>query len=252
MSIYVSSRDRPDNQDSDRATYRADIRADGINSIGLASYDFITQFDTINSTNATSYISTASQTVPITIPVGMYTYGGLAAAITTQLSGFPGGAIVCTWDGVRFEYTSIVPIRFLADPVLVGTKTWSIMTGVPHGEFLPLATVITGGLADINYTNALYITSNSVCKRQVIQDFGTNERLRNVLGVVYPYAGQTMSESIVVPIHTPADLANIKYINYDFGDPISQIDIEILDERGNPIPEDARGQMQFILELRLR
>ncbi len=252
MSIYVSSRDRPVNQDAERATYRADIRADGINSVGLASYDFITQFDTINSTNETAYISTASQTVPVTIPTGMYSYGSLASEITTQLSGFPGGAIVCTWSGVRFEYTSVVPIRFLPDPVLVGSKTWSIMTGVPHGESVPLATVITGGLADINYTNALYITSNSICKRQVIQDFGTNEQLRNVLGVVYPYQGQKMTDAIVVPLHTSAYLENIKFINYDFGDPISQIDIEILDERGDPIPEDARGQMQFTLELRLR
>ena len=255
MSIYVNSRDKPARFNADNARYAVDVRADGISRVGLSSYDFITQFDNINDISGTSYIATASQTVPITIPNKMYGYSALATAITAACLSFPGGAITCIWDGVRFHMVSVVPIKFIYNPEIVGAKSWSMMIGMEHLEQLPLgaglAAAWDGGLADIQYTNALFITSSALHRSKIKEDFATNRSIANVLGVVYLYGGLTMETIIDVPAHATAELSVVKYVNWNPQDVITNFDIIILDERGLELPALLHDQMTFMLEIRM-
>jgi len=249
MSIYINSRDRPVNQYADKATYRTNVRQDGVREIGLASYDFITQFDNINSSTNTSYVETATQTFVLTIPNGWYDYADLATAITTAFTGV-GLNVVCTYANYRYTLNATQVIRFIYNPVIIGAKSWSIMIGAPHGEERKIN--IKCGVADLTYTNALFILSNSVNKRSIKHDYGSNENISNVLGVVYLYEDVREEEGKdrAAPIHATQDLSAIKFINFDVRDPVSTVDIEILDERGNVLAKEAKDQFSYIMELR--
>lgn len=251
MSIYINSRDRPPNQNADKATYRTNVRQDGVGEIGLASYDFLTQFDNINSVSGTSYIETSSQTFPVVLDNGWYDYTDLATEITTQCAAqAPTVGVVCSFIDYKFEITATTAMRFIFNPVQIGAKSWSIMIGAPHDGILQHN--ITCGVADINYTNALFILSNSVCKRSIKHDYGSNSNVSNVLGVVYLYEDRQEIEGKdkSAPQHATQDLSAIKFINFDVRDPVATVDIEILDERGLVLPDELKTQFTYVMELR--
>lgn len=250
MSLYVNSDDRRITDDPRKATYAVDVREDGVRAIGMASYDVLHQFDNINSISATAYLDDGAISYPITVAVGNYSKADLATAVQASLIAALGAGQTCAVVNNRFVITTTVSVRFQQNPVYPGYKDWSIMMGMPIEG--PLTTTLQGGLADMHYTNSLYFVSNAVNRRKVVADNSSSQRLNNVLGIAYLYPDRLIEDTIKDPVHATVEFSNIKYINFDPRDPVSVIDVEVLDERGNSLPDELAGQFSYVLELRMQ
>jgi hypothetical protein len=253
-SLYVSSFDR--NQqlyDYNNATYQIP-NLQSLSSMALYSFDFVYGINNINVNNRTSYFVTSTQSFNPTLATGDYDYTSLATQVLAVLNGLGLGVFTLTFTNDIYTLTSPVPISFITN--ITGRRDWVDMLGLVRNT--PLQTVFVGGVANIAYTDAIFITCDELHRKQTVRDQSTSTagQISSVLGVVYVNKNERMSKTdvlthIVEPKHITDRIRVPKYTNMDLNYRINTITIRLLDQQGFDLPPTSagNGSCQYILEI---
>jgi hypothetical protein len=234
--MFLSSADRLDGEDPRKCTFGR-YGEISISSVGLTDYEFVTQFNNINSSNFTAYLDDGAMSYPVTIAVGTYTGATLAAAVQVAVNtAIAPATTVITFIANKFTMVSSVPLKWLANPQR--DRDFAVMMGLVLDS---LTLSMAGGLANLVYTDKLFITSRALTNRANISDFSSSQQVTGILGVAYLYTEQPTTE----PVRTIRDITQIKYISTDPTNTIGVIDIVILDGRGLAIPDDQKNNFSY-------
>ena len=238
MALFLSSKDRRVGETPARASY-GEYGESGISLIGLSEYQFITQFNNINSSNNTAVLDDGTQSFPITIPFGTYDGTALALAISAQLNIVAAPIVfTVTFTNGRFNMTSTAPTKWTYPNPITGYGDFAQMAGLSG---TPFSTSIAGKLANLVYTNKLYITSRSLNSKATRNDFASNKQASGILGVMY------LNGNDVRGI-----LTDVKWIDTNPLDTMRTIDIEILDDYGNAIVADEADNLMYDITILTR
>lgn len=246
--IILSSKDST-SKDISNSNFEGYFSLQGLKSYGLRSYNLTINLPNIGDLNNTAYIDTGTQTFPITIANGYYTYDELAIEVSAKMSALGLGVFTVTLtSGYNFiiTSTSAIPFKFIK-PVNYHTD-WAQMMGMEINGLFNISQ--GGGIVDISYTDVIYITSNTLNSYKDRVDVSTSQRITNVLGVVYPYHNEYITGTDGPPQN------GIKHITYVFESPklinlqsnieYRNVDIHLLDADGAPLP---RNTIKFTIEL---
>lgn len=254
--LYLDSDDRNNKPSSDASeiTFPVKFKGNVINYVGLSSYDFVVAFDNINESNQIMYIDDGTTTYPVFLQRQIYDIDALATEAKVVLDALGLGAWTITVRDGKFVVLAPVPIKFLSNPVRPNGRDWADMIGMEKETELKLSHL--GGVADIIYTNKLYVIADEIHQYKSFSDESSSRRLNNVLGVVYVNSNKnlgnenvTFSPDAVFPHHASSQIENIKWIKHRKKDDIGVISILILDDRGYRIPESQKKNLRWSLEL---
>lgn len=248
--LYLDSDDRIRNFydiDTSDVSFNVNFKANSVKRIALASYDFSIDFDNINESNNIVVIDNGVSSFPIGLPIGKYTYSQLAAEIQISLNMAGLGAFTVSYLGGRFEITAPVPIKFLPNPFRPSGKDWADMISIKKTQFLE--TVFLGGVADISYTNKIYIVCDDMHRFKWVTDESSTQRLQNVLGVVYVNDSSKLDDSLILPKHATTRLPWLKWINHKLLTELGPVRVALRDDRGQPIPDSQKDKIKWSLEL---
>lgn len=258
--IYLDSHDRIKNRSTSGDTSRADFSisfgSNNVNQIALSSYDVGYAIENINSNNNIAFIETATQTFSVTLTNNRYDYVKLKDEVQTQLTALGIGAFSVTFTDSLYAILAPEPFRFITNPINGGTtKDWADMMGMTKNQELSINAV--GGIADIAYTNKLYIVCDEAHAYKTRTDQGTNRRLNNVLGVVYlnpdaQYGNDKLITSpaeVVDPHRATRQIENLKWVDFKSDGDLSRLSIEFLDDNGEKLPDNQRNKINWGLEL---
>jgi len=244
-TIVISSKDAPLGSSPGNARFPLDANNRGVNSISMVEYELVLDIPLINARNDTAVIETTSQSYPVTIPHGNYDTTTLGVAVVAALNALGLGAFSILFDPTTARYNLAGPVgfRFIRNPVLVGAWDWSCMMGFPQSG--PILFSQQGGLVDLTYTDAVYIVSLEAHARANKRDFAAAGRLANVLGVVPMRSDGDPVGGLAAPVGGGIIRAGrIEYpktIRYEAENALSQLDIRLYDDRGQPLPGDEPG-----------
>ncbi len=251
-SLYISSNDKKDYEDYQLISYKT-TNNQPLSCIALNSFDFVYGLNNINSKNSSGFFETATQSFQVTLTVGNYTYASLLTEILLKLNALGLGVFAMTFINNIYTLTAPVAIKFITNPISQ-SRDWVDMVGFQKNT--TLKTVHIGGVANIAYTNCIYITCDELHRRQTVRDDSTNQKLSNILGVVYINKDALMSSTLVTttvvdPKHITDRIRNPKYIYLDINMRINTMTIRLLDENGNPLPaaSEGTGSCSYTLEL---
>jgi len=208
----------------------------GIRRLGCESVQFFYNIPNINARNNVMVITTSSMSYLVTVPESFYDYNTLATALAVQLNTLGLGAFTVTWSTTlyRFVITAPVPINMFSYPGQ--RRDLSAVMGFSYN--LPLATTITGQMADLTYTRNLYITSNALNRHKTMGDQASNF-FNNILFVVPVYNSSEFQRSnsltaeygyLLDPHNIFYQPHNMKTINWN-GDTIGDIDVAVYDDQ---------------------
>lgn len=253
--IYLSSLDKTPSEDEQKIRFDVNLQ-DDINGIALSSFDFVYGFCNINSKSRNGFIQTASQSYQITLDVGFYDYAELLTEMLAKLNVLGLGVFLMSFTDNIYSLISPVPIEFIENPLGVG-RDWVDMANFQKQTALKTSHI--GGTANLAYTDAIYILSDELHKRQTIYDTASNKNVSNVLGVVYVNKDKEMLsdkviEDIMRPKHITDRIERVKWINKDVNNSFSVITIRLVDERGFELPKrtDGCGSIKYTLELQTK
>ena len=252
-SLYISSFDRDSRFEYNNATYEVP-NLQYLSTIGLNSFDFVYGLNNINSNTTTAYFETSTQTFNPTLTIGNYDYNTLATEVLIRLNALGLGAFTLTFTNDIYTLTSPVPIKFINN-VIQNRRDWVDMLGLKKNT--PLQTVFVGGVANIAYTDAIYILCDELNRRQTVRDMGTSRvgQISSVLGVVYTNKDERMSKTdvmthIVEPKHISERLRNPKFTYMDLNYRINTVTIHLVDQQGLELPtQPGDGSCQYTLEI---
>lgn len=257
--LYLDSDDRDNkpNPDVVDVTFPVDFKGNRVEHIALRSYDFVVQFDNINERNQTAYIDDGGTTYPVTITTRTYDIFQLRSELITELDLLGlGGWAITLFEG-KFQIVAPVPVRWITNPVKPQGRDWADMVGIIKD--VPLSLFHNGGLADIVYTNKIYITSQDISQFKTYSDESSSRRITSALGVVYVNSNLSLgneripiSPETVIGHHATRPIDFPKWINHRDMSDIGVIRIILLDDRGETIPESQKGNLRWSLEIMMR
>ena len=238
--VVIDSRDCTPNQRLGEATYRLDANSRGFRSLELVEYELVLDVPHINENNNTAVFVTPTNSYPITIPIGSYTVDELAVALAAQLTTVIPGTWAVAYDPVTLHYTITAPVAFSIqfNPILIGSWDYTRMMGLLVDA--PPVAIMTGGLVDLVYTKSVFICSRKAHERTRQRDLTSVGRAGDILGVVHlreddeGAATQDFGKGIY-----QARIENPKRVRFDTDTALAELDIVILDDRGQPLPGDG-------------
>ena len=257
--ILIDSDDRNNKPNSDASdiTFNVNFRANIIDQIAMTAYDFIIAFDNINENNQIAYIDDGTATYPVLIPTRTYNLQDLAGQVKLELDAIGLGAWNVVLNQGKFDIVAPVAVQFLSNPVKPNGRDWADMIGMPKET--GLITIFKGNIADITYTNKLYITCQDLHQYKTLTDESSNRRVNNVLAVVYvnenAYLGnenESLEPKAVYPHHATRDINNPKWIKHRIQSDIGVLRVVLLDDRGEQIPPSQRGNIRWFGELMIQ
>ncbi len=252
-ATYISSFDRPASSTYDNATYTL-YNTQNLSAMALHSFDFIYGINNINVNNRTSYFETSSQSFAPILTTGNYDYSTLSVEVLAKLNALGLGTWTLTFDNDIYTLTAPVPVRFITN--IQGRRDWFDMLGFSQYRNTGLQTVFVGGVANIAYTDCIYILCDELHRRQTVRDVNSNGRISSVLAVVYINKDQRMSKDdvmthIVEPKHITDRVINPKYTFMDILYKINSISIRLVDMQGLNLPpvSAGNGSCEYTLEI---
>ena len=248
--LFLDSDDRIrgfDDIDTSDVSFDVNFKANSVKRIALASYDFAVDFDNINENNNIAVIDNGLSSFPIELTLGKYTYSQLATQIQTQLNAAGLGVFTVSYVNSRYEITAPIPIKFISNPFRPTGKDWADMISIKKTSQLSLSFV--GGVADIAYTNKLYVVCDDAHRFKLVSDESSTQRLQNVLGVVYLNEDSNLNDTIIQPKHATERLPWLKWINHKLLTELGPVRIVIRDDRGLSIPPSQKDKFKWSLEL---
>lgn len=251
-SLYISSFDRRSDEDYTNVTYKLpNIQA--LSGIALNSFDFVYGINNININTATAYMETALQSFEIILTNGNYSYATLLTEILLKLNALGVGVFVLTFTNDIYTLTAPVPVKFITN-LNNGRRDWVDMIGLQKNTILK--SIHIGGVANIAYTDAIYISSDQIHERQTVRDNATNQRVGSILGIVYVNRNARMNAAevlaqVVEPKHITERLHNPKMTYVDLNKRLNTINVRLLDQQGLDLPptSNGNGSCQYTLEL---
>jgi len=214
----------------------------GIRSFVPHSFQMLYDIPNINARNNVMVIDDGTTSYPITITESYYDFTMLATAIQTRLNTLGLGAFTFVWDTTiyRFVMNSPIPIRFTHYPPQ--KRDLTNVVGFPYDG--ALATVNTGGYADLCYTRDIYVCSNVLNRNRKIIDQCSDPAINDLLMVVPIYEHseefQRNNSATTVPVQYLLNPRNVFYrediakvINYNINDSIPSVDIRLFDDQGD-------------------
>jgi len=257
--LYLDSDDRDNkpNPDVVDITFPVNFRGNRVEHIALRSYDFVIQIDNINERNQTAYIDDGTTTYPVTLSIRTYDIFQLRDELITELGLLGLGVWAITLFEGKFQIVAPVPVTWITNPVSPKGRDWADMIGII--KEVPLSLFHNGGLADIAYTNKIYITSQDINRFKTYSDESSNRRITNALGVVYVNSNLSLgnekvllSPETVMGHHATRPIDVPKWIDHRDMTDIGIIRIILLDDRGETIPESQKGNLKYSLEIMMR
>ena len=254
--LYLNSDDRNNKPDPNTVdvNFNTNFRDNTARRLALSSYDFVTGFDNINSSNQVGYIDDGTTSYPLFIPTRVYDIFELRDELIIQLGLLGLGAWAITINQGSYDIIAPVPVKFLKNPLNQNGWDWIDMIGIEKET--PLSLFHNGGILDIAYTNKIYITSPELCQFKTLGDEATNERVNNCIGVVYLNSNVNLgSEKIplspptILPSHATRQIENLKWIMHRSASDIGTVSIIMLDDRGQRIPTEQGKNMRWSIEL---
>jgi hypothetical protein len=120
-------------------------------------------------------------------------------------------------------------------------KTINLLSGFNYGFLAPLASSATGGIASLCYTRYIDFVSATLCKFQDTKDsqsyqFNTDIIYRLYLDATINLpAGQTSYFCTQPCINMNIDVTNPKFMKWNPNEYLTSIDIQLIDDMGNPL-----------------
>lgn len=211
-------------------------RLNGVQAVGLASYQITYDIKNVNVRNYKGVIETATQSFPVQIPESNYTGATLATALQIALVALGLGAFTVVFALDKFTITAPQAIKIATNPFNNGGSDFFDMMGLLKNQALTL-TNTSNNIVNLVYTDALYIMSEQLNLTRSKVDYNTNNRTNNV-GVIYLPSGDVPKKDYVF-------FSSIKYIPYTSNRTIDFIDITIVDDEGNLLPSN---DFKYLLE----
>jgi len=234
--MFLSSADRRAGEDARRCTF-GQFGEISISSIALTDYEIVSQFDNINDSNNVAYIDDGSQTFPINLTTGFYTGAALAAAVKAAVDIAVAPIVsTITFTNDRFTQTSTAGLKWIPNPS--GRSDFADMMGLKTDA---LSVSIAGTLANLVYTDKLFIVSRALTNRAVINDFSSSNLVDGILGVAYI----NTTTPTTAAMRTTREIHHLKPISTNPNDTITDFDIELLDGAGYEIPDDQKDNFSW-------
>jgi len=250
--LYLSSDDKQTYEDVRSIKYNLP-NVDPFTTVSMTSWDFIYGINNINVNNNLAVFETATQSYPVTLVNGNYDYTTFMAQILTQLNTLGLGTFTMTYVNNLYTLNSPVPIVFIINPI-TGSKDWADMANFPKDNLLRSVTI--SGVPDLAYTNCVYICCDELNRRQNIKDATSNQRLNNIMGVVYINNNSymdpaTVLNQVVYPKHITERPFSTKWINLELGYRVNSMTIQLFDESGMMLPLESAncGSVKYTLEI---
>ena len=253
--IYLDSQNKTNGSNSN-ADFKLSLDLQKINSIALSSYEITYNVKNINSVNASSvFFETSSQSFPVDVVEGWYSFVDLATALQTALNvaAVVGTPFTVTYNAVTHKYTITNATFDFSLKNLNPGRTWLQMIDIEPD--LPLSGSVTGGdNLNLNFTNKIYIVSDRLHQHKQVGDVSSESRINNILGVVYVTQNQPQqldkadvnAPKSIFPKIISERIHNLKRIPQDRNRSIGDVDIKLLDDRGDIIPDDIEFSFEFI------
>jgi hypothetical protein len=254
--LYLDSDDRDNkpNVDVTDVTFPVNFRGNAVQKLALSSYDFSIGFDNINESNQTAYVDDGGTTYVVTIPTRVYDRFDLRDELIIQLDLLGIGAWAISLDQSSFNIVAPVPVKFITNPVNPQGRDWVDMIGIAKES--PLQIIHNGGIADITYTNKIYITSQDVHRFKTAADESSCRKVTDVLGVVYTnpnaYLGGSKDPTSPETVYSHRATREInvpKWIMHRKESDLGVIRIVLLDDRGNRIPNSQADKLRWSIEI---
>jgi len=257
--LYLDSDDRDNkpNPDVTDVSFPVNFKGNTIEHIALSSYDFVVQIDNINERNQIAYIDDGTTTYPLLLATRTYDIFQLRDELITNLGLLGLGVWTITLFEGKFQIVAPVPVRWITNPVNPNGRDWADMIGIIKD--VPLSLFHNGRLADLAYTNKIYITSQDINRFKTYSDESSSRRITNALGVVYVNSNLSLgnekillSPETVLGHHATRQIDNVKWISHRDMTDIGTIRIILLDDRGQTIPESQKGNLRWSIELSMK
>jgi hypothetical protein len=239
--LVLSSKDKQTYEDARETQTILEVGEKNIKSIGVQSLNILYGIDNININNNVAVVDDGSTSYPVEIPNGNYNIADLGTIIETQLNLLGIAVFGVSYLNNRYIITSSIPIKFVVNPIKPYKNDWASMIGLPKDQ--PLSVNIVGSVANILYTNKLFITSDEIHNNKTANDKTSSNRATNILAVVN--IGNNLSlgdgDEYIQPRNISVQYENIKWIHRRPENNLSSITIRILDSEGLPIPLNSGG-----------
>lgn len=241
--------------DVSKGNYKLNLDLQYVNSVGLSSYDLTYNVKNINSVNKDKvYFDDGIQSYPVELEEGWHNYLELATVIQEALNNavLVGTPFVVSYDSNTHSYTITNTTFDFTLRKLTSDRTWLEMIDITPDT--PLASSQVGGPnVNLNYTNKIYVVSDKLHQYKQVGDYGAG-RVNNVLGVIYIIENEPQqlnkaddnAPQSIYPKIISKRIENIKYIQQNTSRVLSDIDIQLLDDFGFPMPT---GDLDYTLEL---
>ena len=231
----------------------------GIRSLEGESFQMLYSIPNVNGRNNTMVLDDGSTSYPITIPENFYTYPQLASEIETQINAVIGAGHSFFWDVAISRYVLNSPAPLFVTKYQPQKRDLAALIGFSYNQTPALQ--IIGGMADINYTRDIYVTTNSLHRNKKAQDQASEGVITDVLMVV-PIYGQSeewkRQNRFTVAFDTLLNPRNLfhmptlrKVVNFRDDQSVSNIDILLLDDQGEELYNPYADSPDFSYSFRL-
>jgi hypothetical protein len=247
MSLLIQSNKKSS------TTNRADVFnlsrpiTDGVN-LALKSYVLTCNIDNVNPNNNNLFIDTGTQSFPVSVPIGKYSFVQLGAQIQTSLNNTTAATFNVVYSGGTYTITSSIPVKY--QNLSPNNKSIWQMMGIRENEF---GTTNGGGVVNIHATDYLNISSFELTRYKQILDVGTGNSA-NVLASVRYVSDDVLNDptsttgpETIQPKILSGELYNWKNIKINGRQTVQNIDIVITDDDGNIINQAVSYSLEFLI-----
>lgn len=218
------------------------------NMLVMKSYVITCDIPNINKYNNKLFVDDGSQSFPVSLASGRYSFVELAVAVESALN-LTGSAIyTVTWLNGVYTVNSSIPISY-GNLNPLGKSVWEMM-GIKLNVF---SSISGGGAVNIHATDYLNVSSFELSRFKNYNDVGTSNS-SNVLGSVRYNDGDVILDptsltapETVRPKILSGEFNNFKNIKLSAKQTLSNLDISVTDDFGNSYNEFVSYSLEFLI-----
>lgn len=217
------------------------------NNLKVKSYVISYDIDNINSINSSIIIDDGSQSFPVVITAGKYTYDQLATSLQASLNATTAGTFTVTFVDGKYNIVSSVPVSY--KNITDDKSIWDMINITKD----VLLSVNQGQVPNINYTNYLHINSFELTRFKQVLDTGNSNNSNILCSVRAVESGLIDDKEVDAPSSIKGRVIsdaphNYKTIKINPRQTITQVDIQLTDDFGNDISEYVQYSLEILVD----
>ena len=229
-----------------------------VKRIALTNLNFPLVTPNVNIVNNRFYITYNTVSYFIIVPEAFYTGSALATAIQNQMNQTSGGLGWFAVASTTYNQGILLPTASTAWTVTfntngsftfgnsaINTITTTVRpitsySAYNYGFVAPASNTWTGGVASLSYTRYVDFVSSKICKYQNTKDSQTLQNTTDIIYRLYLDSSINLTGNSNYLFCAPAvnmniDITNPKFIEWNPDEYLSSVDIQLVDDIGQPL-----------------